>query len=118
MYAGLLDGKCVKDGIALWVTTSRVVRNMATEAGYVAVLERAGARVISDTCPMSCHFARTASPDPALGVQPPTLRGIVVDSAKQAKYVRDMVRCPVLLTSTENAVESAIRGRFVPRFPG
>jgi len=94
------------------------VRNMATEAGYVAVLERAGARVISDTCPMSCHFARTASPDPALGVQPPTLRGIVVDSAKQAKYVRDMVRCPVLLTSTENAVESAIRGRFVPRFPG
>jgi len=116
-YAGLLDGKRVSDGVELWITTSRSVRNMATEAGYVAVLERAGARVISDTCPMSCHFARTASPDPALGVQPPTLRGIVVDSAKQAKYVRDMVRCPVLLTSTENAVESAISGRFVPRFP-
>ena len=40
------------------------------------------------------------------------LRGIVVDSAKQAKYVRDMIRRPTLLTSTE----TAISGRFVPRF--
>ena len=90
---------------------------MAAEAGLVRVLERAGAKVISDTCPMSCHFARTASPDPALGVRPPDLRGIVVDSAKQAKYVRDMIRCPTLLTSTERAIETAVSGRFVPRFP-
>ena len=117
-YAGLLDGKRVSDGVELWATTSRSVRNMAAEAGYVAVLERAGAKVISDTCPMSCHYARTASPDPSLGVEPPTRRGIVVDSAKQARYVRDMVRCPVLLTSTENAIASALSGRFVPRFPG
>lgn len=115
-YARMLDGKRVKAGLELWVTTSRSVRNMAAEAGYVAILERAGARVISDTCPMSCHFARTASPDQALGVQPPTLRGMVLDSAKQAKYVRDMVRCPVLLTSTEKAIESAVTGRFLPRF--
>jgi predicted aconitase len=116
-YARLLDGKRVSKHIELWVTTSRSVRNMAAEAGLVTVLERAGAKVISDTCPMSCHFARTASPDPALGVKPPELRGIVVDSAKQAKYVRDMIRCPTLLTSTERAIATAISGRFVPRFP-
>jgi cis-L-3-hydroxyproline dehydratase len=115
-YARLLEGKRVKDGVELWVTTSRSVRNMAAEAGLLAVLERAGAKVISDTCPMSCHFARTASPDPALGVKPPDLRGVVVDSAKQAKYVRDMIRCPTLLTSTERAIETAVTGQFVPRF--
>ena len=115
-YAQMLDGKRVKDGIDLWVTTSRSVRNMAREAGYVAIMEKAGAKVISDTCPMSCHFACTASPDPKLGVKPPVLRGIVLDSAKQAKYVHDMVRCPVLLTSTEKAIESAVTGSFVPRF--
>jgi len=115
-YARLLAGKRVEAGVELWVTTSRGVRNMAAEAGLVAVLEQAGAKVISDTCPMSCHFARTASPDPALGVEPPKLRGIVVDSAKQAKYVRDMIRCPTLLTSTERAIETAVSGRFVPRF--
>ena len=116
-YARLLDGKRVSEHVELWVTTSRSVRNMAAEAGLVAILEQAGAKVISDTCPMSSHFARTASPDPALGVEPPELRGIVVDSAKQAKYVRDMIRCPTLLTSTERAIETAISGRFVPRFP-
>ena len=91
---------------------------MAADAGLVATLERAGAKVISDTCPMSCHFARTTSPDPALGVVSPTLRAIVVDSAKQAKYVRDMIRCDTLLTGTEQAIASALSGEFTPRFGG
>jgi predicted aconitase len=115
-YARLLDGRRIADGVELWVTTSRQVRQMAADAGLVRVIEAAGGKVISDTCPMSCHFARTTSPDPALGVAPPALRGIVVDSAKQAKYVRDMIRCPTLLTSTERAIETAVTGHFVPRF--
>jgi predicted aconitase len=117
-YARLLDGRRVKDGLELWVTTSREVRRMAADAGIVRTIEAAGAKVISDTCPMACHFARTTSPDPALGVVPPTLRGIVVDSAKQAKYVRDMIGCDTLLTNTERALETALSGRFRARFEG
>lgn len=116
LYARLLDGRRVGEAVELWVTTSRQVRQMARDAGLAQVIERAGGKVVSDTCPMSCHFARTTSPDPALGVEPPPIRGIVVDSAKQAKYVRDMIQCDVLLTSAERAVESAVTGRFVPRF--
>ncbi len=115
LYAGLLENRRVHADIELWVTTSRTVRQMAEEAGLVGSMERAGAKVISDTCPMSCHFARTVSPDPALGVVPPAMRTIVVDSAKQAKYVRDMIRCDTLLTSAEGAIASAVAGRFVPR---
>jgi cis-L-3-hydroxyproline dehydratase len=114
-YAGLLSGKRIAKGVELWVTTSRAVRNEAQAAGLVATLEAAGAKIISDTCPISCHFARSASPDPKLGVVPPPLRAIVVESAKQAKYVRDMIRCDTLLTGTEEAVETALTGRFVPR---
>ncbi len=114
-YARLLAGRRIVEGLELWITASRNVRNAAAEAGIVATLESAGARVISDTCPMSCHFARTVSPDPKLGIVPPRLRAIVVDSAKQAKYVRDMIQCPVLLTGTEEAVETALTGRFVAR---
>ncbi|WP_299618915.1 aconitase X catalytic domain-containing protein [Pelagibius sp.] len=115
-YAALLDGRKVRDGIELWVTTNRHVRQMAADAGLLGPILAAGAKVIADTCPISCHFARTCSPDPTLGVVPPQLRTIVVDSAKQARYVRDMIHCPTLLTSTERAVESAVSGRFVPRF--
>ena len=89
---------------------------MARDAGILRTIEASGAKVISDTCPISCHFARTCSPDPSLGVTPPELAAIVVDSAKQARYVRDMVHCPTLFTSTENAVATAVSGRFVPRW--
>jgi predicted aconitase len=114
-YARLLEGKRVADGVELWLTTSRAVRSTAAEMGLIRILEGSGAKVISDTCPISCHFARTTSPDPALGVAPPPLRAVVVDSAKQAKYVRGMIQCDTLLTGTEEAVETALTGRFVPR---
>ncbi len=117
-YARLLDGRRVDAGLELWITTSRRVREMAREAGILAELERAGAKVISDTCPMSCHFARTTSPDPALRLSPPAIRAMVVDSPKQAKYVRDMVQCETLLTTSEGAVETAVSGRFQPRRGG
>jgi cis-L-3-hydroxyproline dehydratase len=115
-YAKLLDGRKISGKAELWITTNRNVRQMARDAGLLATIERSGAKVISDTCPISCHFARTCSPDPALGVTPPELKAIVVDSAKQARYIRDMVHCPTLFTSTEKAVETAVTGRFVPRW--
>jgi predicted aconitase len=115
-YARLLEGRKIADGLELWITTNRNVRQMAADAGLLAPITGSGAKVISDTCPISCHFARTCSPDPKLGVNPRKLISIVVDSAKQARYVRDMIGCPTLLTSTEKAIESAIVGRFVPRY--
>ncbi|MGI9394497.1 MAG: aconitase X, partial [Boseongicola sp.] len=115
-YAGLLDGKTINTNSELWITTNRNVREMARDAGLLKKIERSGAKIISDTCPISCHFARTCSPDPALNVMPPNLKAIVVDSAKQAHYVRDMIRCPTLFTSTENAVATALSGHFVGRW--
>jgi predicted aconitase len=113
-YVALFAGRKISGQSELWITTSRAVRRMAEEAGLLKRLEDAGARVIVDTCPMSCHLARTTSPDPALGLEPPPKRTILVDSAKQAKYVRDMIG-ETLLTGTAEAIETAVTGRFVPR---
>lgn len=111
-YAEMLRGKKVSANVEFWITTSRAVRNMSQEQGLLKVLEAAGAKVIADTCPISCHFARTVSPDPALGVVPPTIGTVLVDSAKQAKYVRDMIRCDTLLAPTAQVIEAAIAGRY------
>ena len=115
-YARLLGGRKLREGVEMWLTTNRVVRQMARDAGLLAPILASGARVISDTCPMSCHFARTVSPDPQLSVTPPEMRTIMVDSAKQAHYVRSMIQCRTLLTTTENVVEFSVTGRFIPRF--
>jgi cis-L-3-hydroxyproline dehydratase len=114
-YAALFSGKHKADGVELWVTTSRAVRALAEQEGIVKVLRDAGAKIITDTCPMSCHFARTTSPDDDIKLPPPPMSTMVVDSAKQAKYVRDMIRCETLLTDTASAVETAVTGHFVPR---
>jgi hypothetical protein len=115
-YGRLLEGRRVRDSVELWITTSRAVRSLAEQEGVAEVLRTAGAKIITDTCPMSCHFARTTSPDPDIVLPAPRIRTMVVDSAKQARYVRDMIGCESLLTSAEAAVESAVTGRFVPRF--
>ena len=115
-FAALLEGRQVHDGVELWVTTARDVARAAGEAGIVATIEKAGGKVVADTCPMSCHFARTTSPDSDIPLPEPTMKVMVMDSGKQAKYVRDMIQCESLMTSAEAAVESAVTGRFVPRF--
>ncbi len=115
-YAALLDGKRVHGDVELWITTSRVVRRMAQEAGITDILERAGAKVLSDTCPIMCHMSRIMAPDPKHGLPPAAAtRCIVVDSAKQAKYVRDTVQCETFLTGTPEAVQCALQGRLVAR---
>ncbi len=115
-YSRLLDGKYLRQGVELWVTTSRVVRQMAADAGLLQPILASGAKLITDTCPMSCHFARTVSPDPKLGVEAPAFRTVMVDSAKQAHYVRSMIQCSTLLTATKDAVDFAVTGEFRPRF--
>jgi predicted aconitase len=114
-YARLFAGRTAAPGVELWITTSRAVRALAEQEGIAAALRGSGAKIITDTCPMSCHFARTTSPDPGIELPPPPMRVMVVDSAKQAKYVRDMIGCRTLLTSTAAAVETAVTGRFIPR---
>lgn len=116
-YARLLNGRRVRSDKELWVTTSRVVKQMSHDAGLLEPILASGAKVISDTCPISCHFARTVSPDKSLGVTPPALRTIVIDSVKQAHYIHSMIQCQTLLTTTEKAVELAVSGTFQPRFP-
>ena len=112
-YAKLLSGRTVHPDVELWITTSGAVKALCAREGLIDTLTEAGARVITDTCPMSCHFARTTSPDPGIVLPEPRIRRMVVDSAKQAKYSRDMIMCETLLATTTSAVATAISGRLV-----
>ncbi|MFH1651582.1 MAG: aconitase X catalytic domain-containing protein [Chloroflexota bacterium] len=48
--ARLLDGKKIKPGVALVITTSRMAKAYARGMGLVDIIEGAGGRVMADTC--------------------------------------------------------------------
>jgi predicted aconitase len=48
--AAFLEGKRIKEGVEVWVCTSRSNRNLALQSGEVQKIEEAGAKVVVDTC--------------------------------------------------------------------
>ena len=49
--AAHLDGKKISNSVELWVLTSHAVRAMAQRMGLTDVIEKAGGKIIVDTCP-------------------------------------------------------------------
>jgi len=50
VVAKLLDGKRLRPNVSVWINTSETTKTMADRAGYVKVLENAGANLVTDTC--------------------------------------------------------------------
>ena len=92
--ARFLEGRQVRR--ALWITTSRPVRDEADRLGVTATIEASGAFLVCDTC---------------VAVAP--LKGrfnvLATDSAKMAYYGRGMNRFETRLLSTEACLELAVR---------
>ena len=86
--AALLDGKRLSSGTELWIMAPRALKVMADRSGYTAVIERAGGRVLADSCPAMSraaprghegvrHRLRQAG---ALPARDPRHRGLVRDA--------------------------------------
>ena len=84
--------------VALHVSTSRFIRDLAAGKGWIAGLERAGVGIIVDTC---TYFS-------------PAIRGcrgrVMTNAAKWAYYAPGMLGVEVCFGSLRECVESAARG--------
>ena len=97
----LLGGREIAPGLACMLTTSRHVRDRAAAQGWIEALQRAGVRVIVDTC---TYFS------PAIN----GLRGkIMTNSAKWAYYAPGMLPVEAVIGSLAECVESAVAGRVL-----
>ncbi len=94
----LVDGRRVHDGTLFYVSTSRHVHALVAKEGWGEILERAGVRVIVDTC---TYFT-------------PAVRGcrgrVMTNSAKWAYYAPGMLAVESVFGTLEECVESAVRG--------
>ena len=103
--ARLLDGRRVKRGLPVLVTTSRAVREIARAQGLLESIERAGIQVPVDVC--SYYSPRIRA-----------LQGrVMTNSAKWAYYAPGMLGVGVAFGSLRECVESAVQGE-VWREPG
>ncbi len=94
----LLDGRKIHARLPFFVSTSRVVRSLAAEKGWIAALENAGLEVPVDVC---TYYS-------------PRVRGlkgrVMTNAAKWAYYAPGMLNVEVAFGSLKECVESAIRG--------
>ena len=85
--ASLLEGHRTRDGVTLWVCTSRAVKDLSKKLGYVDMVEAAGGKVVADTC-------MVVAPIEDMGYET-----TATNSGKAAKYLPRFCRQNVVFDS-------------------
>ena len=87
--AALLAGRTVRDGVTLWVCTSRAVKELSERLGYVRTIAAAGGTVVADTCMVVAPIEKMGH------------RTTATNSGKAAKYLPRFCQQNVVLESAE-----------------
>ena len=96
----LLAGRRIHENCALWIFTSRAVRERADAAGLTATVRAAGGHLLTDTCS-------------AIGqALPPGVRVAALDSAKQAHYLPAIMKIEAWFGTTADCIDAALTGRW------
>jgi predicted aconitase len=98
--ARALEGKRLADSTALWLMVPRALKDVADRSGYTATIERAGGKVLADSCPAMSRVA------------PPGTRVFATDSAKQAHYLPAILGIEAWFGTLEECVDAAVTGRW------
>lgn len=96
--AGLVRGRRLAS--ALWVTTSRGVREQAQAEGLVDEIAHAGGRVVADGCVVVAPMRELP------------YRTLATNSAKMASYALSHAGLQVRFGSLQECLEAAIRGKW------
>ncbi|WP_138263837.1 aconitase X [[Clostridium] hylemonae] len=95
-----IEGKKVHEGTEFWIQTSHPIYELASLAGYVEVIEKAGAMLVRDTCLMEMEYN---------GVW----RGkhFVTNSGKAAQYAPAINGVKITMADMAGCVEAAVTGK-------
>lgn len=103
-FCRYLGGRKIHPDVHLWLMVPYTVKALAVRQGYDKLIEAAGAHIIAGSCPILG------------GVYRKSARSVATDSAKQAKYFRDMTGKPTYFGSMEQCIDSAVLGRWIGSF--
>lgn len=98
--ARLLEGRKVHSTVRLWIFTPSATREIARRSGWVDTIERAGGKVMADTCPAIGQFV------------PPGTTRFATDSAKQGHYLPAIMKVEGRFGTTAQCIDAAVTGRW------
>ena len=98
--AAALDGKRLSSGTELWLMAPRALKDVADRSGYTEMIERAGGRVLADSCPAMSRAA------------PKGTRVFATDSAKQVHYLPAILGIEAWFGTLEECVDAAVTGQW------
>ena len=93
--AHLIRGKKVDKGVELWIFTCRMAKMLTREMGVVNAIEKAGGRVITDTCILFFPLEQWG------------FKTLMTDSAKMAYYTPGLTKTDVIFNNTEECIKTA-----------
>lgn len=99
--APLLIGKRRQPEVQFLVTSSRLMTNLADQAGYIEPLEEFGGKLTVDTCILTTPMLH------------PEIKILMTNSAKYAYYSPGLLGAQVVFGRLEDCVRSAIEGRVI-----
>ncbi len=98
--ARALDGRRLSPGTELWLMVPRALKDVADRSGHTEIIERAGGKVLADSCPAMSRAA------------PEGTRVFATDSAKQAHYLPAILGIEAWFGTLDECVDAAVTGRW------
>lgn len=98
--AALLAGKRVSQNVLLHIWTAAAFKAVADHSGYTEIIEKAGGKLMTGSCPASVEGL------------PPALDQLAFDSTKMAHDYLSMPHAAVYHGSVEQCIRAAISGRW------
>lgn len=99
--ASYLRGKKVKQGVELWIWTTKSNQALADYNGFTKIIEESGAHLLDSTCPICMkHESHKHA------------KAMVLSGIKQAKGLRAQTAATVYCGETLTCIDAAIEGRW------
>lgn len=96
--AELVKGKKLKS--ALWVCTSRQVKDLGDRMGYTQAIEDAGGEIVCDTCPVLCQTLERG------------YKTVATNSGKMAHYAPGLWNLQPVILDMDECIRVAIDGKW------
>jgi hypothetical protein len=100
----LLRGRSISDSVEMWVFVPFTMKSICNRQGYTEILDRAGVKLLTDTCPIVADLS------------PEGTRIAATNSAKQAHYLPSVLNVECYFGATSDCVEAACSGKWRGEF--